>query len=120
MKESVKMRFRISLIVLLSLVVVSSLQASWCLKCDQSTGYACFRSPNGTKSGCDTPSDAGCATWGTCTPSVGDDCNEDPNCDVFSLGRVLPMSNDLEVAAVTTVPSPPTKSLPAPTLRAAI
>lgn len=108
------MRLRIALLVLLAAVVASTAQAGSCLKCDQSTGYACFRSfINATHSGCDTPSDAGCALWGTCTVSnSGDDC-PDNDC-VFSLGQAAPMSNDMEVVAVTiSVPSPRSGPRPA-------
>jgi hypothetical protein len=91
-----------------------------CKKCDQSTGYACFMSRvDATHSGCDTPSDAGCALWGSCTVSEGgDDCGD--GC-VFDLGKAAPMTNDLEVASVTiVVPASRAKSLPTTAARTAI
>jgi len=85
---------RISLFAILSLIASFSLEAG-CIKCDQTTGYVCYHRLDGTKSGCDTPSDAGCVTWGSCTPSGPSDDDE-----VFSLGRSFRMNNDLELAAV--------------------
>ncbi len=113
------MRVRITLFVLLILVVASTVHAG-CIKCDQTTGYICYMRTDGTKSGCDNPSDAGCATWGTCT-HTSDDCTDD--C-VYSLGQAQPMSNSMEVASVSiTSPAPQAKLLPSPAqsaVRAAI
>jgi Anaphase-promoting complex subunit 11 RING-H2 finger len=101
------MRLRITLFVLLLVVIASTVQAG-CIKCDQTTGYICYMRLDGTKSGCDNPSDAGCATWGSCTHNVGDDCTDD--C-VYTLGQAEPMSNSLEVASVT-ITSPTDRVVP--------
>jgi len=114
------MRLRIALAVIFLAVVTSSAQAG-CLKCDQTTGYACFLSRiNATHSGCDTPSNAGCALWGSCTVSEGggDDCGE--HC-ILEIEGAAPMTNNLEVASVTiAVPASRSRSLPAPAAQSAI
>jgi hypothetical protein len=46
-----------------------------CIRCDQWTGYQCYMSVYGTKAFCDSPSNAGCITWGYCSPGAG--CNDD-------------------------------------------
>src|SRR5438105_609084 len=119
-RESV-MRLRAILFVLFAAIVASSAQANMCMKCDQTTGYACFNSRiNATHSGCDTPSNAGCALWGSCTVSEGggDDCAD--GCP-FDLGNAAPMTNDLEVASVTiALPASRAKSLPTTNAQTAI
>ena len=69
-----------------------------CLKCDQSTGYRCFMSINGTKANCDSPSDAGCITWGSCTSNA--DCTF--GC-LLERAEVVSRTDDLKLAAVTVV-----------------
>jgi len=110
------------LFVLFAAIVASSAQAGMCKKCDQSTGYACFMSRiNATHSGCDTPSNAGCALWGSCTVSEGggdEDCGD--HC-VLDIGNATPMTNDLEVASVTVaVPASRSRSLPKTNAQTAI
>ena len=38
-----------------------------CLKCNQTTGWWCFMSVDGTYAHCDSPTGAGCFMWGTCS-----------------------------------------------------
>jgi hypothetical protein len=90
----------------LSLVVMflaGSAQA-FCIKCDERTGYTCFIRQDGTKANCDSPSNGGCITWGSCRPrgdGGGGPCDGFfPDCDPFQSLRATPMSNDFEVAAV--------------------
>lgn len=115
------MRLRIAFVVIFAAVIASSVQAARCIKCDQTTGYACFMAQGGTHSGCDTPSNAGCALWGTCTANDGggdDDCGE--HC-VLDIGNAAPMTNDLEVASVTiAVPASRPRSLPTTNAQTAI
>ena len=104
------MRLRFLLVTLAVLLFGLSAEAR-CFQCDQTTGYYCYMA-QGTKGGCDTPSNAGCFTWGTCSPKAGDPGGGAclglyPNCDPFQLMRATPMSNELEVAAVSVkVPRP--------------
>ena len=60
------------LLLVAALTLLASAADATCLKCDGSTGYRCFMSIYGTKLNCDSPSDAGCFTWGVC--SGGSDC----------------------------------------------
>jgi hypothetical protein len=102
------MRIRLMLVTLTVLVFGVSAEAR-CFQCDQTTGYYCFMA-QGSKGGCDSPSDAGCVTWGTCTPrspGPGDGpCTSSAlDCDPFEYMRNTPMSNELEVAAVSVKPA---------------
>jgi len=67
-----------------------------CLKCDQSTGWWCFMSTFGTKAHCDSPSSAGCITWGSCTVSECDD-------SCIQNIAVLRFTERMQIASVTVV-----------------
>ena len=99
------MRLRFLLVTLAVLLFGMSAEAR-CFQCDQTTGYDCFMA-QGAKGGCDSPSGAGCFTWGTCTPGQGGDggCSGLNYCDPFEMIRATPMSNELEVASVSVSPS---------------
>jgi hypothetical protein len=49
-----------------AVILIAAAANAICLKCDQSTGYRCYMSIYGTKANCDSPSGAGCFTWGAC------------------------------------------------------
>jgi hypothetical protein len=97
----------------LALMLFSISAQARCFECSQRTGYHCYMA-QGTKGGCDTPSDAGCFTWGTCNDGGGGGgrggCDGFyPDCDPFELMRAQPMTNELEVASVSVVsPRQPT------------
>jgi len=79
-------------------VVILSLAASanaGCLKCDQTTGWWCFMSTFGTKANCDSPTGAGCFTWGTCGPSA---CDYDSCMENVA---VLPFNDSMRIASVS-------------------
>ena len=110
------MHLRFLMVTLAVLLFGVSAEAR-CFQCDQTTGYNCFMA-QGSKAGCDSPSGAGCFTWGTCTrdsdPTGPGQClGLYPNCDPFEDVRATPMSNELEVAAVSIKPSH-AKATPAP------
>jgi hypothetical protein len=106
-------------LALVVMFLAGSAQA-FCIKCDQSTGYACFIRLDGTKANCDSPSDAGCVTWGACSRTRGGGdggpCNGFfPDCDPFQWMRATPMSNDLEVAVVSVTMPFPARAYPSRT-----
>lgn len=70
-----------------------------CIKCNQTTGWWCFMSVDGTYSHCDSPTGAGCFMWGSCLGSACEQyCEEYPVADVR-------FTNDLRIASVSvTVP----------------
>jgi hypothetical protein len=71
-----------------------------CIKCNQTTGWWCFMSVDGTYAYCDSPTGAGCFMWGVCTGG-GSDCGE--HC-ILNIAGVR-FSNDLRIASVSvTVP----------------
>src|SRR3954470_15979133 len=55
------------ILLVVALTLLAAAAEATCIKCDQSTGYRCYMSINGTKTHCDSPSDAGCFMWGVCT-----------------------------------------------------
>lgn len=86
--------------VLALLVILWAVGANaGCLKCDQSTGYWCFISIYGTKMYCDTPTNAGCMTWGACNPGAGD-CVDPESCVQYPEARTRTREN-LQIASVT-------------------
>src|SRR5579885_625323 len=86
---------------ILLLLATAAIANAGCIKCDQSTGYWCFMRFDGTKSGCDSQTNAGCITWGTCTPS-GQECD---GCEEYPVGSARPFTNNLRIASVSiTVP----------------
>ena len=73
-----------------------------CIKCNQTTGWWCFMSVDGTYSHCDSPTGAGCFMWGVC--GGGSECSSD-----FCMENVAEVrySDDLQLASVSvTVPLP--------------
>ncbi len=72
-----------------------------CIKCNQTTGWWCFMSVDGTYSHCDSPTGAGCFLWGACG---GSECEQFCEQDIVADVR---FTNDLQVASVSvTVPLP--------------
>ena len=69
------MRKLLLLTLTLTPALLATTAGAGCIRCDQWTGYQCFMSTYGTKMFCDSPSNAGCITWGSC--SAGGDCNDD-------------------------------------------
>jgi hypothetical protein len=93
-----------------ALILIAAAADATCIKCDQSTGYRCYMSIYGTKANCDSPSDAGCFTWGAC--SGGSECDFGCVFDPVALARP---TDDLLVASVTiTSPQPENTKSTAP------
>jgi hypothetical protein len=90
------------------LTLLAAAADATCLRCDQSTSYRCFMSIYGTKMHCDSPSDAGCFTWGAC--AGGSEC--DFGC-VLNPNGATTLTRDLHVASVT-ITSPPLPSAQSP------
>jgi|SRR5579872_872816 len=87
---------------ILLIVATAAVADAGCIKCDQSTGYWCYMRSDGTKSGCDSPSGAGCITWGSC--SSGSECDYEA-CELYPVAEARPYSHDLRIATVSvTVP----------------
>jgi hypothetical protein len=84
----------------ITLIAVSADAA--CLKCNQTTGWWCFMSVDGTYAHCDSPTGAGCFMWGACAAS---ECQY--GCEENIVAAVR-LTNELQIASVSvTVPVDP-------------
>lgn len=63
------------LLLTFTIALLAAAADAACIRCDQWTGYQCYMSIYGTKAYCDSPSNAGCITWGSC--STSGECNDD-------------------------------------------
>ena|ERR1700752_4085236 len=63
------------LFLTLTLALMTTAANAACIRCDQWTGYTCFMSIYGTKAHCDSPTNAGCFMWGSCSSSG--ECDDD-------------------------------------------
>jgi hypothetical protein len=91
------------LFITLTLALLTAAADAGCIRCDQWTGYQCYLSVYGTKAFCDSPSNAGCITWGYCSPGGG--CNDNNRCIQYiaSVG----FTREMRFASVSiTVPLP--------------
>lgn len=82
----------------LLMMVTAAVAEAGCIKCDQTTSYWCVIRTDGTKKACDSPTSAGCITWGSCSSS-GSDCQV--GCEQYPTANAIPFSNHLRLATVS-------------------